>query len=206
MRIAALVWATATARSRCAIESARMATKQVSFLREGCVWFPHCTRRCGELDARRPVRLLAAGSSGGGRRASPRIADFWSGSTRPRSRSAKLVAAEATKEKRPPPWLYFEPSARSSPWIAGRWLPATTPAAFRRVPTRRRKGHSIERDEDSCVIALALVNLKSLTEREGELRITRPHGHVSQDDGSAILAPAASPLGSRSMTRVVRRR
>lgn len=52
------------------------------------------------------------------------------------------------------------------------------------------EGHSIERDEGSQVIALTLVNAKSLIERDGELRITWPDGHVSRDDGAAVLAPA----------------
>lgn len=53
------------------------------------------------------------------------------------------------------------------------------------------EGHSIEWDEDAHVIALTLVNAKWLVQRDGELRVTWPDGHVSHDDGSTVLAPAA---------------
>jgi uncharacterized protein YuzE len=57
--------------------------------------------------------------------------------------------------------------------------------------TSTPEGHGIEYDEDGRVIALTLVNAKWLVERDGELRITWPDGHVSRDDDSAVLAPAA---------------
>ena len=53
------------------------------------------------------------------------------------------------------------------------------------------EGHGIEWDDDWRVIALTLVNVKWLIERDGELRITWPDGHVSHDPGAAVLAPAA---------------
>jgi hypothetical protein len=52
-------------------------------------------------------------------------------------------------------------------------------------------GHSIEWDDDTHMIALTLVNAKWLVERDGELRIIWPDGHVSRDHASAVLAPAA---------------
>jgi hypothetical protein len=53
------------------------------------------------------------------------------------------------------------------------------------------EGYGIEFDEDWNVIAMILVNVKYLIERDGELRITWPDGHVSHDPGAAVLAPAA---------------
>jgi hypothetical protein len=53
------------------------------------------------------------------------------------------------------------------------------------------EGHGIEYDEGWRVIAMTLVNVKWLIERDGELRITWPDGHVSHDDRASVLAPAA---------------
>ena len=53
------------------------------------------------------------------------------------------------------------------------------------------EGHGIEFDEEWNVIAMTLVNVKWLIERDGDLRITWPDGHVSHDAGAAVLAPAA---------------
>jgi hypothetical protein len=38
---------------------------------------------------------------------------------------------------------------------------------------------------------MTLVNVKWLVDRDGELRITWPDGHVTHDTPSVVLAPAA---------------
>jgi len=53
------------------------------------------------------------------------------------------------------------------------------------------EGHGIEWDEDGQVIAMTLVNVKWLLERDGELKITWPDGHVTHDAPSDVLAAAA---------------
>jgi hypothetical protein len=53
------------------------------------------------------------------------------------------------------------------------------------------EGHGVEYDEDWRVIAMTLVNVKRLLERDGELRITWPDGHISHDDPPRVLAAAA---------------
>jgi hypothetical protein len=53
------------------------------------------------------------------------------------------------------------------------------------------EGHGIEFDEDWRVTAMTLVNVKWLVERDGELRITWPDGHVTHDDPPRVLAAAA---------------
>jgi uncharacterized protein YuzE len=53
------------------------------------------------------------------------------------------------------------------------------------------EGHGIEFDEQGRVIAMTLVNLKWLLERDGELRIAWPGGHISHDDPPRMLAAAA---------------
>lgn len=53
------------------------------------------------------------------------------------------------------------------------------------------EGHSIEWDESSQVIALTLVNVRWLLDRDGELTITWPAGHVAAGDLADVLAPAA---------------
>ena len=52
------------------------------------------------------------------------------------------------------------------------------------------EGHGIEWDESWRVIAMTLVNVKWLIDRDGELRITWPDGHVSHDDRSSVFAAA----------------
>lgn len=52
------------------------------------------------------------------------------------------------------------------------------------------EGHSIERDENSRVIALTLVNVRWLLDRDGELTITWPAGRVGAGDLAGALAPA----------------
>jgi uncharacterized protein YuzE len=53
------------------------------------------------------------------------------------------------------------------------------------------EGHGIEFDEDGRVIALTLVNVRFLLDRDGELVITWPAGHVAAGDLAGALVPAA---------------
>lgn len=53
------------------------------------------------------------------------------------------------------------------------------------------EGHGIEFDEGRAVVAMTLVNFKRLIERDGELKITWPDGHVTHDAPSDVLAAAA---------------
>jgi len=53
------------------------------------------------------------------------------------------------------------------------------------------EGHGIEFDEERHVTAMTLVNVKFLIERDRELRITWPDGHVTRDDPAQVLTPAA---------------
>jgi hypothetical protein len=53
------------------------------------------------------------------------------------------------------------------------------------------EGHGIEYDEERRVTAMTLVNVKWLIERDGELRITWPDGHVTRDPAPQVLAAAA---------------
>jgi uncharacterized protein YuzE len=52
------------------------------------------------------------------------------------------------------------------------------------------EGHGIEWDEHGRVIAMTLVNVRWLIDRDAELRITWPDGHVSHDDRAAVFAAA----------------
>lgn len=54
------------------------------------------------------------------------------------------------------------------------------------------EGHGIEYDEGGRVIAMTLVNVKRLIERDGELRITWPEvlGRVPRGDVAPALATA----------------
>jgi len=52
------------------------------------------------------------------------------------------------------------------------------------------EGHAVDLDTDGNVIGMILVNLRFLVDRDGELRITWPDGHVSHDDRAAALAAA----------------
>jgi uncharacterized protein YuzE len=49
------------------------------------------------------------------------------------------------------------------------------------------EGHGIEYDEQRRVIAMTLVNVKWLLDRDGELTITCPLGHATADDLAAAL-------------------
>lgn len=53
------------------------------------------------------------------------------------------------------------------------------------------EGHGVEFDEDRNVIQMTLVNVKWLLERDGELKITWPDGHVTHDAPPQVLAAAA---------------
>ena len=53
------------------------------------------------------------------------------------------------------------------------------------------EGHAIDFDRDGIVIGMVLVNLRFLTERDGELQITWPDGHLSREDRGITLAAAA---------------
>ena len=53
------------------------------------------------------------------------------------------------------------------------------------------EGHGIEYDGDGHVIAMTLVNVSRLIDRDGELRITWPDGSVTSDDRASVLAIAA---------------
>ena len=53
------------------------------------------------------------------------------------------------------------------------------------------EGHAVDFDSHGNVVGMILVNLRFLVERDGELRVTWPDGHLSQDDRVSVLAPAA---------------
>jgi hypothetical protein len=52
------------------------------------------------------------------------------------------------------------------------------------------EGHGIEYDEDWRVTALTLVNVKWLLERDGELKITWPEGHIKPEQLAPVLTAA----------------
>lgn len=53
------------------------------------------------------------------------------------------------------------------------------------------EGHNVEYDEAGRVIAMTLVNVRWLLERNGELTITWPTGRVKADELSEALPSAA---------------
>lgn len=53
------------------------------------------------------------------------------------------------------------------------------------------EGHAIEFDEQGRAIAMTLVGVRWLIDRDGELRITWPDGHLTRDDRASVFAPAA---------------
>jgi uncharacterized protein YuzE len=53
------------------------------------------------------------------------------------------------------------------------------------------EGHGIEYDESRRVIAMTLVNVKWLLDRDSELTITWPSGHVKAHELAQALASAA---------------
>ncbi len=52
------------------------------------------------------------------------------------------------------------------------------------------EGHGIEFDGAGRPIAMTLVNVRRLVDRDGELRITWPDGHVTRDERAAVFTPA----------------
>ena len=53
------------------------------------------------------------------------------------------------------------------------------------------EGHNLEYDESGRVVAMTLVNVRWLLDRNGELAITWPTGHVKADELAEALASAA---------------
>ena len=53
------------------------------------------------------------------------------------------------------------------------------------------EGHSVECDQGGRVIGLTLTNVRWLLDRDGEISITWPAGHVTADDLADLLTPAA---------------
>ncbi len=53
------------------------------------------------------------------------------------------------------------------------------------------EGHNIEYDETGRVVGMTLTNVAWLLERDGEITVTLPAGHVSQGDLAQALQPAA---------------
>jgi YD repeat-containing protein len=53
------------------------------------------------------------------------------------------------------------------------------------------EGHNIEYDTAGRVVGMTLTNVRWLLDRDGELTITLPAGHVSPDDLAQALQPAA---------------
>ena len=59
------------------------------------------------------------------------------------------------------------------------------------------EGHGIEYDDKRKVIAMTLLNVKWLLDRDGELTITWPSGRVNVDELGAAL-PSAAPWEART--------
>lgn len=53
------------------------------------------------------------------------------------------------------------------------------------------EGHGIEYDEAGRVVAMTLVNVRALLDRDGKLTITWPAGHIGAGDLAGVLVPAA---------------
>ncbi len=53
------------------------------------------------------------------------------------------------------------------------------------------EGHGVEYDEAGRVVAMTLVNVQRLLDRESQLTITWPAGHVGAGELAGVLAPAA---------------
>jgi YD repeat-containing protein len=53
------------------------------------------------------------------------------------------------------------------------------------------EGHNAEYDQSGRLIAMTLVNVRWLLERDGELTITWRASHVTADELAAALAPGA---------------
>jgi uncharacterized protein YuzE len=59
-----------------------------------------------------------------------------------------------------------------------------SPATAYGVP----EGHNVECDDSGRVVAMTLVNVRWLLEREGALTITRPASRITTDELAAALA------------------
>lgn len=53
------------------------------------------------------------------------------------------------------------------------------------------EGHAVDFDADGNVIGMVLGSVRWLMDRDGELRVTWPDGHVSHDAPSDVLPAAA---------------
>jgi uncharacterized protein YuzE len=53
------------------------------------------------------------------------------------------------------------------------------------------EGHAVDVDADGNVIGMVLVNVRYLLDRDGELKITWPEGHIRPEQLAPALAPAA---------------
>jgi hypothetical protein len=53
------------------------------------------------------------------------------------------------------------------------------------------EGHAVDVDADGNVIGMVLVNVRYLLDRDGELKITWPEGHIRSEQLAPALAPAA---------------
>ena len=53
------------------------------------------------------------------------------------------------------------------------------------------EGHAVDYDESDRVIGMVLVNVRYLLERDGEVKVTWPEDHISRDQLTPVLAPAA---------------
>jgi YD repeat-containing protein len=53
------------------------------------------------------------------------------------------------------------------------------------------EGHHVEYDEAGRVVSIVLINVRWLLERDGEITITWPPGHVKATELAAALQPAA---------------
>jgi uncharacterized protein YuzE len=53
------------------------------------------------------------------------------------------------------------------------------------------EGHAVDYDESGAVIGMVLVNVRRLLERDGELTINWPAGHVQAEELAQVLRPAA---------------
>lgn len=63
------------------------------------------------------------------------------------------------------------------------------------------EGHAAEYDGSNHVIALTLVNVRWLLDRDGELTITWPAGHVQADElAAALLPPREAPTQKRAVS------
>lgn len=52
------------------------------------------------------------------------------------------------------------------------------------------EGHAVDFDVDGNVIGMVLVSPRSLLDRDGELKITWPEGHLRREQLAPVLAPA----------------